>query len=240
MSSAISDRLMTMFGPAYKCRFCGQNDVRPRGKRGPITRYCSDECRRAFDRASVIQKRSEARAVKTCRQCGSEFSAEKTDNQKYCSTTCRLSVYQEKARISWRAKARHLDGARSCKECGRAFHPRQTDGPGTRKTYCSQDCSDRYRKRIDDMKRRAVKRAARVEAVDPFKVFERDRWKCQLCGVRTLRRLRGSSDDRAPELDHIVPLAKSGDHSYRNTQCACRACNRAKLAKPLGQLRMFG
>lgn len=83
-------------------------------------------------------------------------------------------------------------------------------------------------------------RCATVETVNPIKVLDRDRWRCQLCGVATPRRLRGSYDDRAPEVDHIIPLSKGGDHSYANVQCACRRCNLMKAANPLGQMRLFG
>ncbi|MHB8123996.1 MAG: HNH endonuclease [Desulfuromonadaceae bacterium] len=79
-----------------------------------------------------------------------------------------------------------------------------------------------------------------VEAVNPIRVFERDRWKCQLCKRATPRKLRGTLDDRAPELDHIKPISKGGEHSYRNTQCACRACNLAKSDRPMGQMLLIG
>jgi 5-methylcytosine-specific restriction endonuclease McrA len=67
-----------------------------------------------------------------------------------------------------------------------------------------------------------------VENVDPFKVFARDKWHCQDCGVATPRSKRGSYDADAPELDHIKPLSKGGAHSYKNTQCLCRRCNQEK------------
>ena len=74
-----------------------------------------------------------------------------------------------------------------------------------------------------------------VETVDPLGVFERDGWRCQLCGARTPKERRGTYHDRAPELDHILPLSKGGEHSYANTQCACRRCNHGKGAEPMGQ-----
>jgi 5-methylcytosine-specific restriction endonuclease McrA len=45
--------------------------------------------------------------------------------------------------------------------------------------------------------------------------------------------------DDAPELDHIVPLACGGAHTYQNTQCTCRECNGRKGATILGQLRLL-
>jgi 5-methylcytosine-specific restriction endonuclease McrA len=77
-------------------------------------------------------------------------------------------------------------------------------------------------------RRRAKKFGCSYEPVSKRKVFERDGWKCQICGISTPEAKRGTIDDDAPELDHIIPLAKRGDHSYRNTQCACRRCNLLK------------
>lgn len=78
------------------------------------------------------------------------------------------------------------------------------------------------------------------EPVNRLKVFARDGWRCQLCGVRTPKRLLGRQVPRAPELDHIVPMnaVSRGPHTYSNTQLACRACNVKKGARPLGQLRI--
>lgn len=87
--------------------------------------------------------------------------------------------------------------------------------------------------------RRAMHRGANGgERFDPLEVLRRDRWRCKLCGRKTPERKRGSYDDDAPELDHIVPVALGGKHTRANTQCACRACNSAKGATPLGQLNL--
>lgn len=82
-------------------------------------------------------------------------------------------------------------------------------------------------------------RTQAVENVNPIKVFERDKWKCQICGVKTPRKLRGTLDDRAPELDHVMPLSLGGAHSYMNTQCACRKCNAEKSNTPPAQPSLF-
>jgi 5-methylcytosine-specific restriction endonuclease McrA len=102
-----------------------------------------------------------------------------------------------------------------CTPCLRRKH-RQTD-------------SYKAGKRIHKAKRK-VRMGVKAERIDPFKVFERDGWKCQLCGVDTPRSLRGSYEDSAPELDHIKPLALDGEHTWLNVQCACRKCNIRKGA----------
>ena len=51
-------------------------------------------------------------------------------------------------------------------------------------------------------------------------VFQRDEFKCRLCG----------SGDRL-ELDHIVPFSRGGKHDESNFQTLCKPCNRKKGAR---------
>lgn len=76
--------------------------------------------------------------------------------------------------------------------------------------------------------RKLRERATAVESVNPYKVFDRDGWKCRCCGIDTPLEKRGSYAPDAPELDHIRPLSKGGGHTYKNTQLLCRQCNADK------------
>lgn len=91
-------------------------------------------------------------------------------------------------------------------------------------------CGSRCRKRIARRCRRARLAAVPREPVRAAVVFERDGWTCQRCGVATPREKRGTRDDDAPELDHRVPLAAGGHHTYANVRCLCRRCNSIKGA----------
>lgn len=91
-------------------------------------------------------------------------------------------------------------------------------------------------RRVAKSKRRAKMRGLLADRIDPLKVFERDGWRCHLCGIKTKRALRGRCDPLAPELDHVVSLAAGGAHSWGNVACSCRACNHAKGAQSVGQL----
>ncbi|MFH5773580.1 HNH endonuclease [Paracoccus sp. NGMCC 1.201697] len=77
------------------------------------------------------------------------------------------------------------------------------------------------------------------ELVDATRVFERDGYRCGICGRKTLPSKRGSTHERAPELDHIIAIALGGEHRYSNVQCACRSCNGKKGAASLGQMHLF-
>jgi len=47
-------------------------------------------------------------------------------------------------------------------------------------------------------------------------VFERDGYRCQYCGRP------------AENLDHVIPRAQGGEHSWLNVVAACRRCNTQK------------
>lgn len=54
------------------------------------------------------------------------------------------------------------------------------------------------------------------------------RGNCPICGV--------SLEDKAPEVDHIVPLARGGSHTWDNVACACRKRNQSKGVRLLGEV----
>ncbi len=72
--------------------------------------------------------------------------------------------------------------------------------------------------------RRAKKRGATVEKVDPFEVFDRDGWVCGICDEPVDPKLR-HPDRMSASLDHVVPISLGGDHSYANTRCSHWICN---------------
>ncbi|MFX4223551.1 MAG: HNH endonuclease [Thalassobaculum sp.] len=229
------------------CEQCGvtflmsEPGSKARAREARAGRYCSRRCwavgfaeeagRRAAESAArrriihMLDRRAE------CPICLAVFS--KVGSAKYCSDACRA----ENAR---RRQVLACDSDRTprpCSECGVVFAPAHGN---KRRKYCSIECSRRHWKRIDRRAERARLRAAIIERVDPTAVFKRDGWRCHICGGKTLKSKRGSTHPRAPELDHITPLAAGGEHSYQNTACACRECNHRKSDGPGGQLLMFG
>lgn len=88
--------------------------------------------------------------------------------------------------------------------------------------------------------RRAMMAGAEAEAVDRMAVFARDGWRCQICGGMTARARIGANHPKAPELDHRVPLARGGAHTYDNCQTAHRRCNLKKNAhSSVGQIPLW-
>lgn len=150
---------------------------------------------------------------------------------RWCSRAC-VDALKVRAISRQRCRDRAEWPVGRCIECECQFDPNYRE-----QRFCSRRCSKRYDDRIKCARRRA--RQIGSEAVDPIVVFERDGWRCQMCRKKTRRDLRGLKTPLSPELDHIVPLARGGEHTYKNTQCLCYPCNSAKGAKLVGQLRMF-
>lgn len=74
--------------------------------------------------------------------------------------------------------------------------------------------------RLAAQRRRARQRGAFIEDVDPLVVLERDDGVCGICGEDV--------DPFAFHVDHVIPLARGGEHSYANTQPAHPSCNSRK------------
>jgi 5-methylcytosine-specific restriction endonuclease McrA len=228
--------------PHYTCQHCGNRffDIRHPSEKT----FCSRECSFAFkaSKCKGCGKRLAPKAMsewcvdckeRVCPICGKMFSGR--IGKLTCSDECRLQYGKQDARRYY--AARKPLKQRICKECGQTFVPEYGD---KRRGFCSDACSHRHNGRIGKTFRRARLHTDDAEAVNPMAVFARDKWRCHLCGARTPRKLRGTYDDRAPELDHITPLARGGAHTYVNTACACRRCNQEKGDSMVGQLRMIG
>lgn len=163
---------------------------------------------------------------------------------KYCDR-CRVEVYGG-SRFTWnatrRARAAVKHAGRRCTKCDARIEGVLAGSPGRPKKYCKACSADVLRSRngvSKDGASRARKLGLPREAIEPSVVFESARWRCHLCGVRCPAGLRGTIDPRAPEMDHIVPIAAGGGHTWANVALACRACNARKRSRPLGQLPLI-
>jgi 5-methylcytosine-specific restriction endonuclease McrA len=76
--------------------------------------------------------------------------------------------------------------------------------------------------RMTQQTRRARKLGQFVEKVDPRVVYVRDKGLCGICGTTVYGKFH---------IDHVIPLARGGEHGYANTQIAHPECNLSKGAK---------
>lgn len=214
------------------CFWC---EIAFKPKRAGRTKFCSRDCAFEFKTAKAALPAPPVARVfmGKCEQCASRFRADNPAS--LCSEECK----KERARQAWAKAAveNYVPKQIICQECGQTH---TTTYGNKSRVYCGIKCLRRATRRVSKNARDARERAAFVERVNPMKVFERDGWRCHLCGCKTPRRLRGTYDDRAPELEHIVPLSKGGEHSYRNTACSCRKCNQEESDQAIGQMLLFG
>lgn len=186
-------------------------------------RPCSSQWRRQeTQRRQSVQKDSDPKKTKTavvrCTECGSDFRT--TTGHTKCAI-CRYRV----------PKVTH-----PCLDCGASV-------TGTAARKRCQPCGRRRCKaisksnpeRVKKHRERARKFGVVYEPINPIAIFDRDGWRCHICGKRTPKAKRGTYAKNAPELDHIVAMALGGGHTKENVACACRACNGAKGARVLGQ-----
>jgi 5-methylcytosine-specific restriction endonuclease McrA len=222
------------------CQTCGKRFV---AKRPTRARWCSRSCTQMFryrDGSSFNEmkrqvgfkgknNRKECKVwFGSCSDCYKRFCA-RTSLQKRCSVCVN--------------KARGLVGkiTRPCEDCGVAI-------TGTAALKRCKGCNKKRiraranagpQRRIRKHRQRARKFGVAYEHINSTSVFETARWRCVLCGVRTLKSKRGTAHPRAPELDHVIPLSLGGPHTIDNVQLACRACNHSKGATIRGQLSLF-
>lgn len=167
-----------------------------------------------------------------------------------CESDCCRFVYDKRAVVKIYQRR-----SRACENCGRAMLPRhltsaaKESGQGR---FCSSRCflagfnptqrihaDEKAAFKFHSHNRRARLRGAMVERFVEAEIFERDNWRCGICGKKVDKRL-SFPHHMSASLDHIVSLRDGGEHSRRNTQCAHWICNSRKTFKSQGQLRLFG
>lgn len=217
------------------CVVCGEEFMAQRSP-APLRRKTGDQysqtCSRQCAGARIRQetaKRKEAEPptcpvfrlqVSVC-ACGELFAGRK----RFCSSACYNANYNDLHR-----PARHQRASRFtlCQRCGSGF-----DTTNPIKVYCSDRCADGAARD----RRRARQRGAYVEDVYRKKVYERDGWKCRLCGG-ALKRDAVVPHPKAPTIDHVIPLNCGGTHEYANVQAAHFICNSVKGDRGTDQLRL--
>lgn len=214
---------------------------RPRWARG----LCSSHYA-AWHRKQYGRKPGRPRQI-ICVGCG-ESAEVKKPTARFCSHACWVAWRYPRPGVAlvhvgpapsrtWEpvhASSGRLWVAGRCRRCSKPFVI--VDQAEAR--YCSRRCL-----RADGKdRRRARVRSGGAEVVFRRRIFERDGWRCQLCG-RSVNRRATAPHPKAPTLDHIVPVSEGGAHSASNVQCAHFLCNALKGAGVWGsgeQLRLVG
>lgn len=193
------------------------------GLQGDI--FCSEECK-------------EKGYLHSCEICGTEFYGQ--SNSKYCSDKCARIAIRRSQRQKAKEEGRNSGRVETlvCKYCGKTFKKKVHNGIPE---FCSKTCSRAHWReenpdKVAQMKarNRQTRRARKynngpVDNITPIDVFNRDKWICGICGQK-VNPLLEYPHELSPSLDHIIPLAEGGTHTWDNVQLAHFICNSVKGA----------
>lgn len=174
-------------------------------------------------------------------------------NAKEAEQKAKREKREQQAKANREAKEaehlRRLNAPHICKRCGKTYTIADyMKSVGTRyernSGYCSRVCRDQAKAENDrrnrkkyrsEGKRHRCKHYTRAkelglpaeEGITLEKLIARDGTTCAICGLQTFY----GGDCRSelyPSIDHIIPLAKGGGHTWSNVQVAHRLCNSNK------------
>lgn len=127
---------------------------------------------------------------------------------------------------------KHAKRIHRCPVCGTV-----TD----KKVYCSSKCCAKATEaRKDANRRKKIQNALIDKDISLEKLYKRDNGICSICGGKcdwSDHQYRGRYfivGKTYPSIDHVIPLAKGGTHSWDNVKLAHHSCNTAKGASLVG------
>jgi hypothetical protein len=180
----------------------------------------------------VSEYRITPKTMQRCLCCKREFVARK---RRFCSSQCcnrchAINVYYKNCPCCEKLFATNQKSATCCSNsCKTTWRFAKKHG-----SYDAWLTAKRQRRSGASHIVRAKKYGVAYQYVNKINVFERDDWKCGICGMTVDRESR-FPDHRSASLDHVVPLSKGGSHTYENVQCSHYGCNHSKRDKCQGQ-----
>lgn len=189
-----------------------------------------------------------------CTVCGNVFTRAMTTIRKYqCACdVCKDREQTEKTIAKEQAKAQKEQERKKAKqqkaiELAKAKelakkakeHECAVCGAKTmRPKYCSDKCLHKAMNKSHEVARRTKIRNAMVDKdITLEALYKRDGGACHICGLQCNYNdyvVRGGTvitGEYYPSIDHVIPLAKGGKHSWINVRLAHRRCNSCKSDK---------
>jgi 5-methylcytosine-specific restriction endonuclease McrA len=209
-------------GARATCPVCAKSFERSRDKWTACSRACSGVLR-GWNRAAVTwpPTRGKAPACSVnyfdCMGCGRlrVAAAARRTRCVECAPKHGYLVVQPRPTI--------------CQQCSVSFI-------GKWKRICDA-CTESNKRSI----RRKAKASRRLlEAHRSYRradIFERDRWRCHLCG-RAVDRGHKVPHHMAATIDHLIPLSEGGPDAPHNVATAHFICNSKRGAQGIAQLRL--
>lgn len=194
------------------CKHCGKLLAANNSK------YCSDDCR--FKHTT---------SEKVCEICGEKYRGVK--GQKYCSDKCCREKQLLYNKINFKSKKK------KCECCGKTFNTKFKQST----IVCSRECYKEIckKRKKEENRKKEIRRRHKLRdngnvnyAITLSKALDRLGDTCAICGVKVDATVH-SNHDLYPSIDHIVPVALGGTHTWDNVQIAHRICNTIKGAQRL-------
>jgi 5-methylcytosine-specific restriction endonuclease McrA len=69
-------------------------------------------------------------------------------------------------------------------------------------------------------------------------VGERDSWICHLCLKKVPQQPGKAKSPKGATVDHLIPLARGGEHVWKNVALAHRYCNVSRSTEGIAQLKL--
>lgn len=237
---------------AVQCVCCG--NTFERSARSSVG-YCSGACRAKLERVSWTPERK-AQELRRWNEYGKAYTKAQRTAETQEEREARLAREREASRRRyWARRGEAPPTLPTCETCGAPFkypHQKRCTAEGCPAAeiaaMCSREgcdkpmlgaglCGSHYSQEWlaahpgalneKNDRRRTLKMNAFVENVNRFDVFERDRWTCHICREPINPELK-HPDPRSASIDHVIPLAKGGEHSMRNVRAAHLSCNCSK------------
>lgn len=229
------------------CRRCNKV-FRPKLK--SRTTFCSREC--AFSDWKLNGKQNQKFSERQCALCKKPFIPTATVDRCVKCRAVRKALKKHDSTHKMKPLTKssrrgmvifqHLHQPRknpACKSCGIELELR-IHGQGKQFQFCAA-CSKENGKDAKSASKRLRKARAItqfVERVVRKQIYQRDGWKCGICGKGVNKRAK-VPHPLAKTIDHIIPLSKGGTHEPKNVRLAHFICNSKRGNDVVAQLRMF-
>lgn len=195
-------------------------------KEDPMTVRCS-KCGHEFVRSytGIVHKKHVG--CPECKRVKVEARRQAEEQERAERQAQREKEKAERERLKAEADAARLH---RCPVCGK-----ETNRP----KYCSNECLRKATNKRGELNRRKMIQDALVDNDITVKgLFKRDGGTCYLCGKPCrlddyiIKNGTTICGDWYPSIDHVIPLAHGGEHSWSNVRLAHRICNSKKSDKP--------
>lgn len=220
------------------------------------SKYCTDEARRKRNRERWREANPEwdKGINKVCEWCGKEFTvpARNAHIARFCSDKCRDTWHsrevkghgtqdkylkerkkqKQERRIKLKKERIQKIKTVKCLWCGKRF-----ETIIQAQVTCSSKCSHKRRNRMAWERKEGRLNESNIVNKDITleKLYQRDKGICHLCGgkcnfddINITEEGYYITGKTYPSIDHVIPIAKGGKHSWNNVKIAHHRCNTLK------------